>query len=226
MTSSQPTQEPTHSGRRRIALLGSTGSIGRQTLDVVERFPDRFEVESLAAGSNAVLLAEQARRFRPDRVVLNDASRRDELTGLLAGSGIEVAIGSRAIEDLASSPTVDLVVAAMVGYAGLRPVLAAAEAGIDIALANKEALVVAGQLVTRILQSTGASLIPVDSEHSAIFQCLEGEDLNSVEELILTASGGPFRDRSVETFHSITREEALAHPNWSMGPRSRSIQPQ
>lgn len=203
---------------RRLAVLGSTGSIGRQALEVVRRFPDLFNVDLLTAGSNSGLLAEQALEFRPSRVVIADRSAEGAVRDLLLGTDIEIESGHEAIAESASEPF-DLVLAAMVGYAGLRPVLRATKAGNAIALANKEALVVAGPLVTSVAADTGATLIPVDSEHSAIFQCLEGEDHSTVEQLILTASGGPFRNRPLESFDSITREEALTHPNWSMGPK-------
>ncbi|MFV1979528.1 MAG: 1-deoxy-D-xylulose-5-phosphate reductoisomerase [Rhodothermia bacterium] len=203
---------------RSLAILGSTGSIGRQAIEVVGRFPDLFRVDLLTAGSNADLLIEQAKELNPSRVVIADSSVEPNVRQSLAGLPIRVESGTEALIESAAEP-VDLVLAAMVGYAGLRPVLRAAEAGIPIALANKEALVVAGSLLTSMTSKTGAPLIPVDSEHSAIFQCLEGEDRSTVQELILTASGGPFRDRPSDTFGAITRQEALAHPNWSMGSK-------
>jgi 1-deoxy-D-xylulose-5-phosphate reductoisomerase len=185
---------------------------------VVRRFPDLFRVSALTAGSNAELLARQAREFRPELVVIADESAAVLLENALQKEDIQVEVGAEAIVDAATG-SIDTVLAAMVGYAGLLPVLRAAEAGQTIALANKEALVVAGSLVMGVAEESGATIIPVDSEHSAIFQCLEGENRSSVEELVLTASGGPFRDRPAETFASITKEEALAHPNWSMGPK-------
>jgi len=204
--------------RRSLAILGSTGSIGRQAIEVVRRFPDLFQVDLLTAGCNADLLIEQAIELNPSRVVIADSSVESKVRQSLAGLSIRVESGAEALNESAAEP-VDLVLAAMVGYAGLRPVLRAAEAGIPIALANKEALVVAGSLLTSTTRKTGAALIPVDSEHSAIFQCLEGEDKSTVQELILTASGGPFLDRPAGTFGAITRQEALAHPNWSMGSK-------
>jgi len=203
--------------RRGIAILGSTGSIGRQTLEVVRRFPDLFEVELLTCGSNTALLTQQAAAFRPRCVVVGAKGKVDAVRAELSPLGIEVRAGAESIPEALEMKAIDVVVAAMVGFAGLPPVLKAAERGLTIALANKEALVVAGELLSGVVARTGAKLIPVDSEHSAIFQCLEGESLESVDRLILTASGGPFRDRPVSTFDTITRDEALAHPTWSMG---------
>jgi 1-deoxy-D-xylulose-5-phosphate reductoisomerase len=203
---------------RRLAVLGSTGSIGRQTLEIVRRFPDLFRIDLLTAGSNADLLIEQAREFVPTRVIIADSAGERTVRESLTSLPIRVESGADALAEAAGAP-VDLLVAAMVGYAGLRPVLSAAAAGTPIALANKEALVVAGSLVTSTVKKAGAALIPVDSEHSAIFQCLQGEDRSMVQELILTASGGPFIERPANTFDTITREEALAHPNWSMGAK-------
>ena len=204
--------------RRRVAILGSTGSIGRQALDVVRRHPDHFEVSLLTAGSNVELLAEQAAEFGPDDIIVADSSRLDVLRSLVSGNAVRVHGGPEALADLAGEDH-DLVLAAVVGYAGLDPVLTAAERGTDIALANKEALVVAGSLLMDAVDRSGSRLIPVDSEHSAIFQCLVGEAADSVDHLVLTASGGPFRNRPLDTFGSITRAEALAHPNWSMGQK-------
>jgi 1-deoxy-D-xylulose-5-phosphate reductoisomerase len=205
--------------RRGVAVLGSTGSIGRQTLEVIRRHSDLFSIEVLTCGSNAELLIEQAVAFGPRLVVLGSVDHVDAVRSALSGLDIEVAWGPEAIAKAVEVEGVETVVAAMVGFAGLAPVVRAAELGITIALANKEALVVAGQLVCDIADRTGAQIIPVDSEHSAIHQCLEGESPEAIERLILTASGGPFRDRPAETFDAITREEALAHPNWSMGQK-------
>ncbi len=206
-------------GRRRLAILGSTGSIGTQTLEVVRRFPDRFAVDVLTCGRNVDLLIEQAREFRPSLVVVRDPGHASIARSKLQPLGVDVRAENGSLIEAVSMETVDVVVAAMVGFAGLAPVLRAAELGKTIALANKEALVVAGELLRGVIEETGAVLIPIDSEHSAIFQCLEGESVEAVGKLILTASGGPFRDRPRSTFESITREEALAHPNWSMGSK-------
>ncbi|MFQ5568581.1 MAG: 1-deoxy-D-xylulose-5-phosphate reductoisomerase [Rhodothermales bacterium] len=204
---------------RGLSVLGATGSIGTQTLDIVRLFPERFRVQALTAHRNATLLAEQALEFRPDCVAIGEASEHAALKAALAGSGIRVLEGTAGLCEAATLPAVDMVVAAVVGFAGLEPVLAAIRAGKNIALANKETLVVAGALVNELLAQHGSTLIPVDSEHSAIFQCLVGEPAQAVESLILTASGGPFRTRYAETFAHITREEALCHPNWSMGAK-------
>ena len=200
-------------------MLGSTGSIGTQTLEVAALHPDALRVRSLAAGRNWEALAEQARRVRPDRVAIADEACAGPLADALAGTGIEVLAGADALVDLAGDAAADLVVAAVVGAAGLRPTLAALEAGTDVALATKEALVVAGALVDRAARASGAHVLPIDSEHSALFQCLVGEPPEAIERVVLTASGGPFRDRDPATFGSITPKEALKHPNWDMGAR-------
>ena len=204
---------------QRLSVLGSTGSIGTQTLDIVRLFPDRFDVCALTAGTNADLLIAQAREFLPECVVLGDARRRKQVEQALEPLGIRVLAGQEGLCEAATLDGVNTVVAALVGFAGLESVIEAVRAGKKVALANKETLVVAGQLVTHLLKEHKGMLVPVDSEHSAIFQCLVGEPANSVESLILTASGGPFRTRPAETFGNITREEALAHPNWSMGAK-------
>lgn len=204
---------------RSVAVLGSTGSIGVQTLEVAALFPDKLRVASLAAGTRWRELAEQARRVRPDRVVIADEAHLGSLRDALAGTDVEVAAGTDAVRELAEADGVDVVVAAVVGAAGLRPTLAAVEAGKTVALANKESLVVAGALVEAAAARSGAVVVPVDSEHSALFQCLVGEPAGAVERLVLTASGGPFRQRPAETFAGITPEEAVAHPNWSMGAK-------
>ncbi len=200
-------------------MLGSTGSIGTQTLEIVKLFPERISVHALAAGSNWELLAEQALAFQPQVVCIAEEARYASLKDALATTSIRVVSGREGLCEIASAEEADVVVAAIVGAAGLRPTLAAVESGKMIALANKETLVVAGSLVERLAREYGSMLIPVDSEHSAIFQCLVGEDSDSVESVTLTASGGPFRQRSVETFDAITRAEALNHPNWSMGAK-------
>ncbi|MEM1126942.1 MAG: 1-deoxy-D-xylulose-5-phosphate reductoisomerase [Bacteroidota bacterium] len=204
---------------RRLAILGATGSIGTQTLDIVRLFPDAFEVEVLSGHRNAERLIAQARAFEPTHVVVTDDAAYVTVRDALAGTAIQVTYGQDGLCEAAALPTVDVVVAAVVGAAGMRSVLAALEAGKTVALANKEALVVAGHLVEAALAAHGGTLIPVDSEHSAIFQCLQGEPPAAVERLILTASGGPFRMRPRHTFADIKPEEALNHPNWSMGAK-------
>lgn len=205
--------------KRQIALLGSTGSIGTQALDVVRDNADRFEVYALVARQNAGLLAQQAREFRPEVVVIADEQYYAPLKEALADLPMKVWAGSDAIADVVQMAPVDVVLTAMVGYAGLRPTLAALEAGKAVALANKETLVVAGELVTATARRTGAPILPVDSEHSAIFQCLVGQDASAVEKVILTASGGPFRTTTREALADVTPAEALRHPNWSMGAK-------
>ena len=205
--------------KRQIALLGSTGSIGTQALDVVRDNADRFEVYALVARQNADLLAQQAREFRPEVVVIADEQYYAPLKEALADLPMKVWAGADAIADVVQMAPVDVVLTAMVGYAGLRPTLAALEAGKAVALANKETLVVAGELVTATARRTGAPILPVDSEHSAIFQCLVGQDASAVEKVILTASGGPFRTTTREVLADVTPAEALRHPNWSMGAK-------
>ena len=206
--------------RRRLAVLGSTGSIGTQTLTVAAAHAERIEVAALVAGRRWELLAEQALRVRPETVGIADEAHLPALRDALAGTGIEVVAGGAAIEELAGRDTFDVVMAAVVGAAGLRPTLAAIRAGTTVALANKESLVVAGEIVAREARASGAVVLPVDSEHSAIFQCLVGESPEAVEKLTLTASGGPFRMRPADTFSAITPAEALAHPNWAMGAKN------
>ena len=203
--------------RRDVVILGSTGSIGTQTLAVAALFPDRLRVTGLAAGSDWQALARQARAVRPETVVVADESCRADLAAALAGTGVRVEAGAAAVEALAR--TGDVVVAAIVGAAGVRPALAAVEAGKTVALSNKEALVVAGALVADAAARSGAVVVPVDSEHSALFQCLVGEPAGSVETLTLTASGGPFLARDPATFAAVTPAEALRHPRWTMGAR-------
>lgn len=202
-----------------IAVMGSTGSIGTQTLDVMAEHPECFRASLLAAYRNWELLADQARRFRPRAVVIADESLMPRLKEAIDGTGVKVYGGDRAIEELAADPAHDTVVAAMVGYSGLPSVLAAARAGKRIALANKETLVAAGELVTRLCREHGAELLPVDSEHSAIFQCLQGEAPEAVSRIILTASGGPFRTCTIDELETKTPADALRHPNWDMGAK-------
>lgn len=205
--------------KRQIALLGSTGSIGTQALDVVRDNTDRFEIYALVARQNVDLLAQQAREFRPEVVVIAYEQYYAPLKEALADLPMKVWAGADAIADVVQMAPVDVVLTAMVGYAGLRPTLAALEAGKAVALANKETLVVAGELVTATARRTGAPILPVDSEHSAIFQCLVGQDASAVEKVILTASGGPFRTTPREALADVTPAEALRHPNWSMGAK-------
>lgn len=204
--------------RRKIAILGATGSIGKSTLDLVERSPERFEVVAVTAATNAEALAEIARRTKARVAVIADEGKTAELSKLLAGSDCRVAGGESALVEVASGDA-DLVIAAIVGCAGLRPVMAAVEAGKTVALANKEALVTAGALMTKAADSAGATLLPVDSEHNAIFQCLGSSRRDEVSRLVLTASGGPFRTASAEAIAAATPAEAVAHPNWSMGAK-------
>jgi len=203
--------------KKHIALLGSTGSIGRQALDVIRTHPDHFQVEVLSAQSNADLLIEQAVAFTPNAVVIINEDYYPKVKAALVPLGIKVFAGENAMASVVQMDTVDLVLTAVVGYAGLKPTLKAIEAGKTIALANKETLVVAGELVTRLAREKGVNIYPVDSEHSAIFQCLVGEFHNRVEKIVLTASGGPFRGKKRADLKSVTRAEALMHPNWSMG---------
>lgn len=205
---------------KRVALLGSTGSIGTQALDVLRAQPGRFVVSALSAQSNAELLVAQAREFRPVAVVIGDESRYAQVREALANQPeTEVLAGANALAEVAGRPDTDVVLTAMVGYAGLLPTVAAIKAGHDIALANKETLVVAGQLITELVREHNVKLLPVDSEHSAIFQCLVGEEQNPIEKIILTASGGPFRGRTREQLAQVTRAQALRHPNWEMGAK-------
>lgn len=201
-----------------IAILGSTGSIGRSTLDVVAAFPDRFRVTYLTAHRNVELLADQIRRLTPRGVVVGTADHADQLRRLVDGS-VELLVGQDGLIETVQRDDVDTVVSSLVGFAGLLPTLQAIEAGKDIALANKETLVVAGELVMQRVRDRGVKLLPIDSEHSAILQCLQGEDTKSVARLILTASGGPFRDTDREVFQHITPAQALQHPTWKMGAK-------
>ena len=202
---------------KRIAILGSTGSIGTQALNVIRRHRDRYAVEVLCAGSNAQLLIQQALEFNPNAVVIADKSRYREVCDALDPHDIKVFAGSESVADLMEMSTVDMVLAAIVGFAGLRPTLRAIEQGKAVALANKETMVVAGQIVTDAALRHHAAILPVDSEHSAIFQCLVGE--GAIDKILLTASGGPFRGRTRASLEQVTVAEALKHPNWSMGPK-------
>lgn len=205
--------------KRSIAILGSTGSIGTQALDVILQHPDRFEVYALTANNHAELLVEQARRFRPDIVVIANEEKYAFLKEALADLPMKVWSGSEAIAQVVQSQPIDIVLTAMVGFSGLKPTIEAIKAGKTIALANKETLVVAGELITELALRYRTPILPVDSEHSAIFQCLNGEGSNPISKIILTASGGPFRGYSVDELKKVTRAQALAHPNWNMGAK-------
>ncbi len=204
---------------KKIIILGSTGSIGTQTLDICEEYPELMKAVVLVARRNTDLLIKQALEFRPQRVVIADPSCSDTVREALKGENIEVCTGAEAIVDAISEVDADIVLTAMVGYSGLAPTLKAIEMGRDIALANKETLVVAGQLIRERLNTSRSRLFPVDSEHSAIYQCLVGERPQSVSKLILTASGGPFRTFTKEQLQYVTKADALNHPNWDMGAK-------
>lgn len=205
--------------KKRIAILGSTGSIGRQALSVVEAHPEEFVAEVLAAGSNVSLLAAQAKKFKPDAVVIADEKKYAELQELLAGEDIKVYAGEQAICDVVGLDNIDMVLVAVVGFAGLRPTVSAIEARKPIALANKETLVVAGQVINDLVATYRVPLLPVDSEHSAIFQCIQGENDAEVEKILLTASGGPFLNSTAREIENATVAQALNHPRWNMGAK-------
>lgn len=205
--------------KRHIAILGSTGSIGTQALEVVDANRDQFEIEVLTANNNSELLIEQSLKHIPNAVVIGNESKYKQVFEALDPKEIKVYAGMDAIDQIVEMEDIDLVLAAMVGYAGLRSTLSAIEAGKTIALANKETLVVAGDLVTKLARDKGVNILPVDSEHSAIFQCLAGEFDNKIEKIYLTASGGPFRGRTKESLATVTKAEALKHPNWEMGDK-------
>lgn len=205
--------------KKMIAVLGSTGSIGTQTLDIIKEYPERFGVSLLVAGSRVDTLIEQARQMRPALAIIADESKYALLHEALAPLGIATAAGADAIADAMEMPQTDTVVTATVGYSGLAPTLRAIKAGKRIALANKETLVVAGELVCRRLAESASQVVPVDSEHSAIYQCLVGEDPAHVRRLIITASGGPFRTKSIDELKNVSVSDALSHPNWNMGAK-------
>ena len=207
------------SGKTHIAILGSTGSIGTQTLDVVSQHPDLFQVELLTANTNADLLIEQARKFNPGCVIICDGSKYDQVNAALDPLDIKVFTGTESICDAVIGDNIDIVVASIVGFAGLKPTVAAIKAGKTIALANEETLVAAGALVMELAAQCGARIVPVDSEHSAIFQCLQGSYRKDVEKLLLTCSGGPFLGKSKEEIAKMTPSEALKHPRWNMGAK-------
>jgi 1-deoxy-D-xylulose-5-phosphate reductoisomerase len=209
--------------KKNIAILGSTGSIGTQALEVIRANKDAFVVEVLTGSGNADLLIRQALEFNPNAVVIADQSKYQFVKEALQPKDIKVFAGNKAIAEVVQMESIDIVLAAIVGYAGLESTLAAINAGKQIALANKETLVVAGELVTRLAKEKGVNLYPVDSEHSAIFQCLAGEFHNPIEKIYLTASGGPFRGKDKQFLSTIKKEQALKHPNWRWAQRSRSI---
>ncbi|MBK6552232.1 MAG: 1-deoxy-D-xylulose-5-phosphate reductoisomerase [Flavobacteriales bacterium] len=204
---------------KKVAILGSTGSIGTQALDVIREQSAHFQVELLSCGNNVDLLVKQALEFKPNAVVIGDTTKLEQTKDILFPQGIKVFAGADALEQAVQMEGIELVLTALVGYAGLRPTMAAIEAGKHIALANKETLVVAGELVTKVARAKGVNLYPVDSEHSAIFQCLAGEWQNPIEKIVLTASGGPFRGWTREELAKATKAQALKHPNWNMGAK-------
>ncbi len=205
--------------KKQLCILGSTGSIGTQTLDVVRRHPDRYEVYAICAHRSIDLLIAQAREFRPDVVCIADESLYAPLRDALADMPVKVWSGADSIAEMVTMPSIDIVVASMVGYAGLRPTIEAIKAGKTIALANKETLVVAGEIICDLAVRHHTPILPVDSEHSAIFQSLVGEDRSEIEKILLTASGGPFRTYSLEQMKTVTAADALKHPNWDMGAK-------
>jgi len=204
---------------KKIALLGSTGSIGQQTLEVIENNPDLFSVEVLTANNNVDLLIKQTQKFMPNVVIISNEEKYFQVKEALAHLPVKVYAGCDAIAQVVEMGSIDTVVTAMIGYSGLLPTIRAVKAGKQIALANKETLVVAGDLITRLAMENKSEILPIDSEHSAIFQCLIGETEESVEKIILTCSGGPFRGKSMEQLEKVTVKEALKHPNWDMGAK-------
>jgi 1-deoxy-D-xylulose-5-phosphate reductoisomerase len=204
---------------KKIAILGSTGSIGTQALEIAREQKDRIQIEVLTANSNADLLIAQAKEFNPNHVVIADENKYLQVKEALANDDIKVFAGNKSIADVMEITSADTVLTAMVGYSGLLPTIKAIQNKKRIALANKETLVVAGELITEMCQNNRVSLIPVDSEHSAIFQCLVGEDLNTIDKIILTASGGPFRGKKRSDLAEVTKAQALKHPNWNMGAK-------
>lgn len=205
--------------KKNIAILGSTGSIGTQALEVIASHPDSFQVEVLTAQNNALLLIEQAKKFNPNAVVIVNEDFYSQVKEALIPLGIKVFAGEKALASVVEMDTIDLVLTALVGYSGLKPTIQAIQSGKNIALANKETLVVAGELITRLAREKGVNIYPVDSEHSAIFQCIVGEFHNKIEKIILTASGGPFRGKKRDELLSVTKTQALKHPNWTMGAK-------
>lgn len=207
------------SDKKRIAILGSTGSIGTQALEVIDQLSDRFEAAVLTAGNNCDLLIEQAKRYQPRAVVICNEQHYATVREALAGQATEILSGEAALGEVVTRDDVDIVLTALVGFVGLRPTIKSIEHGKPIALANKETLVVAGQLITDLARQHQVPIIPVDSEHSALFQCVVGEEANPIEKIYLTASGGPFRGYNLDQLRSVTRAQALKHPNWEMGAK-------
>ena len=205
--------------KKHLTILGSTGSIGTQALDVVRANPDYFEIDCLIAHSNADLLVKQAVEFQPGTVVIGNEAKYEQVRDAISHLPIKVFAGEDAIVQMMEQESTQIVLTACMGYAGLRPTIAAIKAGKHIALANKETLVVAGELITALAKEKGVNIYPVDSEHSAIFQCLAGEWENKIEKIYLTASGGPFRGKDTDFLRTVTREQALKHPNWEMGAK-------
>ena len=205
--------------KKQIAILGSTGSIGTQALEVINEHSDLFEVEVLTANNNSALLIEQAKKFKPNTVVITNEDKYKEVDDALFDLGIKVFAGTQSLEEVVEGENIDIVLTALVGYSGLKPTIRAIKAKKNIALANKETLVVAGDLITKLCQEYNVQIYPVDSEHSAIFQCLVGEAYNPIEKIYLTASGGPFRGWAKEKLQNIKKEQALKHPNWEMGAK-------
>jgi 1-deoxy-D-xylulose-5-phosphate reductoisomerase len=205
--------------KKQIAILGSTGSIGTQALEVISEHSDLFEVEVLTANNNSALLIEQAKKYKPNTVVITNEDKYKEVNDALFDLGIKVFAGQQSLEEVVEGENIDVVLTALMGYSGLKPTIRAIKAKKNIALANKETLVVAGDLITKLCMEYGVSIYPVDSEHSAIFQCLVGEQYNPIEKIYLTASGGPFRGRLRNDLLDITKAQALKHPNWEMGAK-------
>ena len=205
--------------KKHIAILGSTGSIGTQALEVIAANPENFEVEVLTAQNNAELLIQQAKEFKPNAVVIVNEDFYPQVKDALVPLDIKVFAGEKSLASIVQMDSIDIVLTALVGYSGLKPTIKAIEAGKNIALANKETLVVAGELITQLAREKGVNIYPVDSEHSAIFQCLVGEFDNPIEKIILTASGGPFRRKKRHELKSVTKAQALKHPNWTMGAK-------
>lgn len=205
--------------KKHVAVLGSTGSIGTQSLEVISAHPERFVVEVLTANNNSDLLISQAKKHKPNVVVITNESKYSEVNNALFDLGIKVFSGENSLEDVVENENIDVVLTALVGYSGLKPTIRAIKSGKNIALANKETLVVAGDLITKLCKQYGVSIFPVDSEHSAIFQCLVGEHFNPIEKIYLTASGGPFRGKDREDLLRVTKHQALKHPNWEMGSK-------
>lgn len=205
--------------KRKIAILGSTGSIGTQALDVISRHPNRFEAYALVANNQVEKLIDQVRQFNPEVVVIANETKYSRLKEALTDLPVKVWAGADAVEQVVQDTEIDIVLTAMVGFSGLKPTISAIKAGKTIALANKETLVIAGELITKLALENRTPVLPVDSEHSAIFQCLNGEGNNEIEKILLTASGGPFRSFSSEQLQKVTKEQALNHPNWNMGAK-------